>query len=84
MCNNKIMDTLNKFIENKYIVISVFSFIIFFVLTPGNLFELNVTQSDKNKKKRKISKITVAIHSAIFTVIFLIFYYLYIRKYAVC
>ena len=52
--------------------------ILFFIMSPGTLFEINT--EDKMKKSCKNKYSTVAIHSVIFGFLIALFYYFYLGK----
>ena len=66
--------------NNKYIATFIASAIIFFIMSPGVLFEIDVTGDQKCKIERKTSLSVGGVHALIFGALMLAFYYFYLNK----
>lgn len=64
----------------KYIVVFVASFILFAILAPGTLFEINPTSDKKVELGRKTPIVTVVVHGVIFSAVMFALYWFYLGK----
>ena len=74
-------DKIDIYSQNtKYIATFVFSFALFFVLSPGTFVEINPTSDSKFTTKSVNKFPSVATHGIIFAAAIVAFYYFYLNK----
>lgn len=64
----------------KYASAFLIPAVIFFVLSPGVIVEINPRDEKKVKMENKINYVSALVHSIIFGILMFVFYYFYLGK----